>query len=94
MAWPEPCWTCWFADTATGRGNVTRTTTLTALAAAADTDPAAVPALEAKVKADGLLLPLWRPRAVLAGREVGRLTANSWSPGPFWAAESWTPPRR
>ena len=68
VAWPEPCWTCWFADTATGRGNVTRVTGLTGLAAAADADPAAVAALEARVKAEALMLPLWRPRAVLAGR--------------------------
>ncbi|MCA1843388.1 MAG: ABC transporter substrate-binding protein, partial [Actinobacteria bacterium] len=56
VAWPEPCWACWFADDSTGRGNVTRTKALTALAAAADRDPAAVPALEARVKADGLML--------------------------------------
>jgi ABC-type transport system substrate-binding protein len=91
VAWPEPCWACWFADDSTGRGNVTRAKGLTALAAAADRDPAAAPALEAKVKADGLLLPLWRPRAVLAGHAVTNLTANSWSIGPFWAAESWAP---
>ena len=93
MAWPEPCWTCWFADTATGRGNVTRVTGLTGLAAAADADPAAVAALEARVKAEALMLPLWRPRAVLAGRRVGGLLANSWAAGPFWSAESWTPSR-
>jgi len=89
VAWPEPCWSCWFADDSTGRGNVTRVKGLTALAAAADRDPAAAPALEAKVKADGLMLPLWRPRAVLAGRGVTGLVANSWSIGPFWGAESW-----
>jgi MarR-like DNA-binding transcriptional regulator SgrR of sgrS sRNA len=89
VAWPEPCWGCWFADDSTGRGNVTRAKGLTALAAAADRDPAAAPALEAKVKAEGLMLPLWRPRAVLAGRGISGLVANSWSLGPFWAAESW-----
>jgi ABC-type transport system substrate-binding protein len=91
VAWPEPCWACWFADDSAGRGNVTRVKGLTPLAVAADRDPAAVPALEAKVKADGLMLPLWRPRAVLAGRGVTGLAANSWSIGPFWAAESWAP---
>jgi len=50
-----------------------------------------VAALETRVRAEGLLLPLWRPRAVLAGRGVGGLVANSWAPGPFWAAESWAP---
>jgi ABC-type transport system substrate-binding protein len=91
VAWPEPCWACWFADENTGRGNVTRARGLTPLAVAADRDPAAAPALEARVKADGLLLPLWRPRAVLAGRNVSGLAANSWSIGPFWGAESWGP---
>jgi len=93
VAWPEPCWSCWFAEADVGRGNVTRAKGLTALAAAADADPAAVPALEARVKSDGLLLPLWRPRAVLAGRGVTGLVANSWSIGPFWSAESWSPSR-
>src|SRR5581483_11102433 len=73
VAWPEPCWSCWFADADVGRGNVTRVKGLSALASAADADPAAVPALEARVKSDGLLLPLWRPRAVLAGRNVAGL---------------------
>jgi extracellular solute-binding protein (family 5) len=91
VAWPEPCWACWFADDSTGRGNVTRVKGLTSVAAAADRDLAAAPALEAKVKADGLMLPLWRPRAVLAGRGITGLAANSWSIGPFWAAESWAP---
>jgi hypothetical protein len=89
VAWPQPCWSCWFAEAGAGRGNVTRVKGLTALSAAADTDPAAVPALEARVKAEGLLLPLWRPRAVLAGRGVAGLVANSWALGPFWMAESW-----
>ena len=89
VAWPEPCWACWFGDDSTGRGNVTRVKGLTPLAVAAERDPATAPALEAKVKADGLMLPLWRPRAVLAGRGVTGLAANSWSIGPFWAAESW-----
>ncbi|MGH9010131.1 MAG: ABC transporter substrate-binding protein, partial [Acidimicrobiia bacterium] len=91
VSWPEPCWACWFGDDSTGRGNVTRVRGLTPLAVAADRDPAAAPALEARVKADGLMLPLWRPRAVLAGRGVTGLAANSWSIGPFWAAESWAP---
>ena len=91
VGWPEPCWACWFAEESTGRGNVSRVKGLTALAAAADRDPAAVAALEARVRADGLVLPLWRPRAVLAGRVTG-LAANSWAIGPFWSAESWAPP--
>ena len=92
VSWPEPCWACSFADDSTGRGNMARARGLTSLAVAADRDPSAAPALEARVKADGLMLPLWRPRAVLAGRDVTGLVANSWSIGPFWAAEAWTPP--
>ena len=93
VGWPDPCWSCWFAEPAAGRGNVTRVKGMTALAAAADRDPAAVAALEARVQAEALMLPLWRPRAVLAGRGVDNLVANSWQLGPFWAAETWTPPR-
>jgi peptide/nickel transport system substrate-binding protein len=93
VAWPEPCWSCWFAEAGTGRGNVTRVKGLTPLAAAADADPAAVPALEARLRAEGVVLPLWRPRAVLAGRGIGGLAPNSWSLGPFWSAESWSPAR-
>lgn len=92
VAWPDPCWSCWFAEAAAGRGNVTRAKGLTSLAAAADRDPAAVPALENRVRAEALMLPLWRPRAVLAGRGVDGLVANSWQIGPFWSAESWNPP--
>ena len=91
VAWPEPCWSCWFAEAGAGRGNVTRVKGLTALAAAADADPASASGLETRVAADGLLLPLWRPRAVLAGHGVTGLAANSWSVGPFWSAESWSP---
>lgn len=91
VTWPEPCWACWFADDGAGRGNVTRAKGLTALAVAADRDPAAVPALEAKIRAEGLMLPLWRPRAVLAGRGIAGLVANSWALGPFWNAQSWAP---
>ena len=92
VSWPEPCWACWFSDDSIGRGNVTRARSLTSLATAADRDPSAAPALEARVKAEGLMLPLWRPRAVLAGRNVTGLAAHSWAIGPFWGAESWTPP--
>ncbi len=91
VSWPEPCWACWFAEDSTGRGNVSRVKGLTTLAITADRDPAAVAALEARVKAEGLMLPLWRPRVVLAGRGVTGLEANSWAFGPFWSAESWAP---
>lgn len=91
VAWPEPCWRCWFAGAARERGNVSRVGGLDDLAAAADRgEPGAAAALEARVSVEALLLPLWRPSAVLAGRDVKGLVANSWSLGPFWGAENWT----
>jgi hypothetical protein len=61
------------------------------LAAAAERgESQAIFDLERRVKDDAVLLPLWRPSAVLAGRHVKGLAANSWSLGPFWGAEKWT----
>ena len=92
VAWPEPCWSCWFSEGARERGNASRVTGLDALAAGADRgEPGAVAALEARLRAEAVLLPLWRPAAVLAGRNVEGLSANSWSVGPFWGAERWRP---
>jgi ABC-type transport system substrate-binding protein len=92
VAWPEPCWRCWFAESARERGNVSRVGGLDDLAAAADRGEAgAALALEARLRSEAALLPLWRPSAVLAGRHIKGLVANSWSLGPFWGAENWTP---
>lgn len=91
VGWPEPCWRCWFAEAARERGNVSRVGGLDDLAAAADRgEPGAAVALEARLRSEAALLPLWRPSAVLAGRHVKGLAANSWSLGPFWGAENWT----
>ena len=92
VAWPQPCWRCWFAASSVGRGNVTRVIDggLDDLAARAERgDAAAVPELEGRVREDALLLPLWRASAVLAARGVEGVEANSWSVGPFWGAEEW-----
>jgi hypothetical protein len=92
--WPQPCWRCRFGAAAVGRGNPSRVKDFDALATAADAgDPAALAALEARLRGEGVVLPLWRPSAVLASRGVGGVVANSWSAGPFWGAENWTPPR-
>lgn len=92
VGWPEPCWRCWFAEAARERGNVSRVAGLDDLAAAAERgESQAVFDLERRLKDDAVLLPLWRPSAMLAGRHVKGLAANSWSLGPFWGAENWTP---
>lgn len=92
VAWPEPCWRCRFGEAGVGRGNVARVKGLEELAAAAERGEAgAVAALEARLRAEAVLLPLWRPSAVLAARGVEGVVANSWSTGPFWGAEDWTP---
>ncbi len=92
VAWPQPCWRCWFAGAARERGNVSRVGGVDDLAAAADRgEPGAAPMLEARLQSEAVLLPLWRPSTVLAGRHVKGLAANSWSLGPFWGAENWTP---
>lgn len=92
VAWPEPCWRCRFGEAGVGRGNVARVKGLEELAAAAERgDAGAVTDLEARLRAEAVLLPLWRPSAVLAARGVEGVAANSWSTGPFWGAEDWTP---
>jgi hypothetical protein len=92
MDWPQPCWLCRFGSAALGRGNAARVKGLDDLAAAADAgDPAAPATVEARLRSEAVLLPLWRPSAVLASRGVAGVVANSWSIGPFWGAENWTP---
>jgi hypothetical protein len=92
MDWPQPCWLCRYGSAAVGRGNAARVKGLDDLAAAADAgDPAAPATLEARLRSEAVLLPLWRPSAVLASRGVKDVVANSWSIGPFWGAENWAP---
>jgi hypothetical protein len=90
VAWPEPCWSCWFGASSVGRTNTSRIRGTDDLAAAADRgDEAAAAQLEEQLREQGVLLPLWRPRAVLAGRGVTGAEANSWSVGPYWKIEGW-----
>jgi ABC-type transport system substrate-binding protein len=91
VEWPEPCWRCQFGEASVGRGNVARVRNLGALAAAADRgEPRAAAALEGRLRSDAVLLPLWRPAAVLAARGMSGFVANSWATGPFWRAEDWS----
>ena len=85
QAWdgPSVCWTCrWSSVDA-------------ALASAADAgDAAAVAALQAKLRDDALLLPLWRPRSVVAWRTsaVTPLRANPYGLSAAWDAWRWSRP--
>lgn len=76
---PEPCWTCRWASVDEG------------LARAADAgDAAAVSALEARLRDDALVLPLWRPVTVVAWRDgLGGVRPNGYAPSAAWNAEEW-----
>ena len=76
---PEPCWTCRWASVDEG------------LARAADGgDPAAVAALEAKLRDEAVVLPLWRPVPVVAWRDgLGGVRANGYAASAAWNAWEW-----
>lgn len=76
---PEPCWTCRWAAVDEG------------LARAADAgDAAAVAALEAKLRDESVVLPLWRPVAVVAWRDgLGGVRANGYATSAAWNAWEW-----
>lgn len=76
---PDPCWTCRWA------------TVDEALARAADAgDAAAVGALEAKLRAEALVLPLWRPVPVVAWRDgLGGVRSNGYALSGAWNAWEW-----
>jgi hypothetical protein len=76
---PAPCWTCRWAPVDEG------------LARAADAgDPAAVAALEARLRDEALVLPLWRPVTVVAWRDgLGGVRANGYAGSGAWNAWEW-----
>ena len=76
---PEPCWTCRWAAVDE------------ALARAADGgDEAAAGALEAKLRDEAVVLPLWRPVTVVAWRDGLRgMRANGYASSGAWNAWEW-----
>ena len=76
---PEPCWTCRWAGVDE------------ALARAADGgDRSAARALEAKLRDEALLLPLWRPVTVTAWRDgLNGVRANGYALSGAWNAWEW-----
>lgn len=84
VPWLDPlggCWTCRWGD-------------LGDAAAAADTgDPAAIASLQAALRDDARVLPLWRPATVVAWHEgLAGVAANGYAASAAWnAAEWWRP---
>ena len=76
---PSVCWLCRWGGLDEG------------LARAADGgDRGAVERLEQRLRDDALLLPLWRPRAVVGARpRVGGVRANGYGLSPAWNAWEW-----
>lgn len=82
---PSPCWRCrwgWFDDT---------------LARAADAgDEQAAVALQHRLRDEAIVLPLWRPHALVAWRTaaVDGVRANGFAHSPAWNAHEWWVPAR
>ncbi len=76
---PDSCWTCRWSAVDEG------------LARAADAgDGAAVAALEAKLRDESHVLPLWRPITVVAWRDgLGGVRANGYALSAAWNAWEW-----
>ena len=76
---PDPCWTCRWA------------TVDEALSRAADAgDAGAARALEAKLRDEAVVLPLWRPRAVVARRNgLEGVRPNGYALSAAWNAWEW-----
>lgn len=92
VQWPEPCWRCRFDSAFEGETAWPRVDGLGDLAAAADGgDAAAGSRLERRLQEEAVLLPMWRPRAVVASRGVEGIEANAWAFGPFYRPERWSP---
>ena len=76
---PDACWTCRWAGVDT------------VLASAADSgDAAAVRQLEGRLRDDALVLPLWRPTAVVAWRDgLEGVRVNGYASSAAWNAVEW-----
>lgn len=79
MDGPVVCWTCRWGSVDSG------------VAASADTgDPSAVLALEARLRDEALLLPLWRSKVVVAWRKgLEGVRANGFALNGAWNAADW-----
>lgn len=90
VQWPQPCWSCRFHSANVGESNWSRTDEYDDLVASADSgDADAAARLEQRLREDAVVLPLWRPGALVASRAVSGIEANAWAPGPFWHVEQW-----
>ena len=76
---PDACWTCRWGDVDT------------VLAASADSgDAAAVRRLEVRLRDEALLLPMWRPTAVVAWRiGLSGVRVNGYASSAAWNAYEW-----
>ena len=76
---PDACWTCRWSEVDT------------VLAAAANSgDAAAVRQLEGRLRDEALVLPLWRPNAVVAWRDgLGGVRVNGYASSAAWNAHEW-----
>jgi ABC-type transport system substrate-binding protein len=76
---PEACWICRWAEVDT------------TLAAAADSgDAAAARRLEGRLRDEAVVLPLWRPTAVVAWRDgLAGVRVNGYAPSAAWNAHEW-----
>lgn len=90
VQWPRPCWRCRFGAEAVGRTNWPRFEADGALLERADRgDAGAASRLEERLADDAVLLPMWRPGALVVSRGVDGVVANAWSHGPFHRVEDW-----
>ena len=91
VQWPRPCWRCRYASESEGVSNWARVDGLDDLAAAADRGSGeAASNLERRLEERGVVLPLWRPRALVVSRGVRGIQANAWWPGPLYRPEAWS----
>lgn len=90
VQWPDPCWRCRFDSAFAGETNWSRVNDIDDLATQADLgNHEAAADLELELQRDAVMLPLWRPSAVVVTRNVAGVEASAWAPGPFWRVERW-----
>ncbi len=97
VQWSEPCWRCRWGSGNVGTTNWARTEALEGAAEvdelagrAEGGDGEAASRLERMFEQQGVVLPMWRPRAVIASRGVEGVLPNAWFPGPLYRVEEWS----